>query len=137
MKLGTGNQLLGIIDKLDMGRSCAIVTIDIHGFKIKAAISRKAFDKLHIKEGLPAIAIISEFDIMLASDEINIGSVNKISGPIIKIDKDDINCNVYLKISDEDELCTSISRASFDNLHMNEGENALAVFDMYSVVVAC
>ena len=135
MRLSTGNQILGKIAKIDIGKTCVILTVEAN--KIRAAVSKNAYNKLNMKEGIAAIVAINAFDIMLAPEDVNISAGNKLLGRIKKIDKGEINCNVYLKISDEDELCAAISTASFDSLNLTEGMKALVIFNISSVIVAC
>lgn len=137
MRLSTGNQILGKIAKIDIGKTCVILTVEANEIKIRAAVSKNAYNKLNMKEGIAAIVAINAFDIMLAPEDVNISAGNKLLGRIKKIDKGEINCNVYLKISDEDELCAAISTASFNSLNLTEGMKTLVIFNISSVIVAC
>ena len=137
MKISTGNQLLGKIEKIDIGAVTVKVYISIGNSTISADISKYACKKLGLKEGIAAIAAINPIDIMICSKDLNISADNKIPGTITKILPGKINTNVIVKISEEDELTAIVSNNSLAELEAFTGNEVFLIFNDSSVIVAC
>jgi molybdate transport system regulatory protein len=59
------NQLEGVVTKVEAGAVNGIVTIDVNGMPITATISMSSIERLGLKEGVPAVAIIKATDVMV------------------------------------------------------------------------
>ena len=59
------NQLEGVVTKVEPGAVNGIVTIDVNGMPITATISMGSIERLGLKEGVPAVAIIKATDVMV------------------------------------------------------------------------
>jgi molybdopterin-binding protein len=68
MKLSARNQIKGTIQAVTKGQTTAHVQIDINGTLLTASITNEAVDKLKLKVGQAAYAVIKASDVMVGVD---------------------------------------------------------------------
>ncbi len=65
METSARNQLRGTIKAVSMGAVMALVTVDVNGVEVVAAITKESAERLALAAGKPAIAIIKATDVMV------------------------------------------------------------------------
>lgn len=65
MQISARNQLCGKIKSIKLGQVMAEVVLDISGQEMVAAITRSSVEKLGLKEGDDAVAIIKATEVMI------------------------------------------------------------------------
>jgi molybdopterin-binding protein len=68
MEISARNQLRGTVQSVTMGDIMAEVVIDLGGQLITAEITRKSAERLGLKIGTPAIAIIKATEVMVGKE---------------------------------------------------------------------
>ena len=68
METSARNQLRGTVKSVSMGAVMALVTVDVNGVDVVAAITKESAERLALAEGGAAIAIIKATDVMIGAD---------------------------------------------------------------------
>lgn len=69
MELSARNQLTGTITEVKLGTIMAEVTLDLgNGQQLTAAITRASVERLGLREGMTAVAIIKATEVMIGTD---------------------------------------------------------------------
>ena len=64
-ELSARNQFEGVVKKVEEGAVNGIVTIDVNGLEFVATISMSSIERLGLKPGVPAVAVIKATDVMV------------------------------------------------------------------------
>ena len=59
------NQFEGVVKSVEPGAVNGIVTIDVNGLEVVATISMGSIERLGLKPGVPAVAVIKATDVMV------------------------------------------------------------------------
>jgi molybdopterin-binding protein len=68
MQTSARNQLRGTVKEVSVGAVMALVTVDVNGVDVVAAITKDSAERLALSAGTPAIAIIKATDVMIGID---------------------------------------------------------------------
>ena len=63
--LSARNQFEGVIKKIEPGAVNGIVILDVNGLEVTGTISMGSIERLGLKEGMPAVAVIKATDVMI------------------------------------------------------------------------
>lgn len=139
MKSSARNQIPGIIRSIIRSdHHCLITLVTGDGHHITAQISQPSCQRLKLAEGSPAVAMIKAGNIMLLTDlaPMAVSAENCLPGTIARIEQGAVNNVVTLDIGGGLSLCAGITLYSSENLLLQTGTPAVAVFNAADVVLA-
>ena len=139
MKTTARNQFVGTIRALEIGPVSAEVTIALKaGEEITATMTRSAAQRLKLKKGQEALALIKASAIVLVSDFAGwkLSARNQLSGTVSRIERGAVSSLVILTLPGGAALTASVTNEGVEALDLKVGSAATAVFKAYSVMVA-
>jgi molybdate transport system regulatory protein len=139
MKTTARNQFVGTIRALEIGPVSAEVTIGMKaGEEITATMTRSAAQRLKLKKGQEALALIKASAIVLVSDFAGwkLSARNQLSGTVSRIERGAVSSLVILTLPGGAALTASVTNEGVEALDLKVGSAATAVFKAYSVMVA-
>lgn len=137
--ISTRNQLKGKISAVQEGAVNSEIAISIGAHPLTAIITRASAERLGLKAGVEAYALIKASDVMIGSADIaaQISARNAIPGTISRIETGAVNDEVTLDIGDGNSLVAIITRTSAERLGFRVGQNACAIIKAPNVMIGC
>jgi molybdate transport system regulatory protein len=139
MKSSTRNQFKGVVKSLDLAPVTAQVVIGLDaGLEIVATMTRAAAERLKLKVGVPAIALIKAPAIALVTDFDGylLSARNQFAGTVSRLERGAVHSTVVLSVPGGIAFTASVTNDAIDELGLKPGAAATAVFKAYSVMVA-
>lgn len=138
LKVSARNVFSGTISTIIRERVNAEIILSLKGdIRITAIVTGGAIDKLGLKQGMSAYAIIKSSSVIIGKD-IDVSKVstrNVISGIIDKIIDGPVNVEIDLNIGGGNIITSIITCESAKNLSLREGGGACAMFKASSVII--
>ena len=137
--ISTRNQIKGTISAVQEGAVNSEIAISIGAHPLTAIITRASAERLGLKAGVEAYALIKASDVMIGSADIaaQISARNAIPGTISRIETGAVNDEVTLDIGDGNSLVAIITRTSAERLGFRVGQNACAIIKASNVMIGC
>lgn len=139
MKTTARNQFAGIVTSVDIGPVSAEVTIALKsGDEITATMTAAAANRLELKKGKEAIALIKASAIVLVTDFAGwkLSARNQLSGTVSRLERGAVSSLVVVTLPGGAAVTASVTNEGVDALGLQVGVPATAVFKAYSVMVA-
>ncbi len=124
IKASACNQLFGTIDKIIVGAVNVEVIVKLKGgTQITSSISLSSMTELGIKYGAQAVLMINSADITVAVDidPQQFSARNRLSGKIIRLQQDEVNAEIIVRLPDGELLRTLITQQSVIDLGLKSG----------------
>ncbi len=138
LKVSARNVFSGTITTIIQAPVNAEVTLTLKGgIPVTAIVTNGAIDKLGLKEGLSAYAIIKSSAVIIGND-IDISKVstrNVLCGTVDKIIDGPVNAEIDLQIGGGNVITAIITHESTQKLKVKEGGKACAMFKASSVII--
>lgn len=139
MKTTARNQFPGIVKSVDLAPVSAQVVIALGaGPEIVATLTRAAVERLQLKVGMPAVALIKASAIVLVTDfeGYALSARNQFAGTVSRIERGAVTSLVILSAAGGFKITASVTNDAIDELGLKPGAAASAVFKAYAVMVA-
>lgn len=137
--ISTRNQLKGTIHAVHEGAVNSEIAITLGAHQLSAIITRHSAERLGLKPGADAYALIKASDVMIGSAEIaaQISARNIIPGTVSRVESGAVNDEITLDIGGGQSLVAIITRASAERLGLKAGAPACAIIKASSVMIGC
>lgn len=138
MKLSARNVFMGTVSKVTKGAVNAEIHLTLPGSaKIVAIITNASVDRLGLKEGTAASAIVKASSVILGQGLHNakLSARNVLCGTVAKITPGAVNSEVSVKLTAGPILTAVITNESVRALGLKEGEHACAAIKASSVLL--
>ncbi len=137
MNVSTRNQLSGKIASVVKGVVNSEVVLNIAGAtKITAIITNGAAEKLGLKEGIEASALIKASSVILGTGIKAISTRNLLTGKIVKISDGAVNAEVVVEVAEGVTITSIITEGSVKKLGLKVGDEVNAIFKASTVILA-
>jgi molybdate transport system regulatory protein len=139
MKTTARNQFAGTVKSVEIGPVSAQTTIVLKsGDEITATMTAAAAQRLKLKKGKEAIALIKASAVVLVTDFAGwqLSARNQLSGTVSRIKRGAVSSLVVLTMPGGATLTASVTNEGVEALDLKVGAPATAVFKAYSVMVA-
>jgi molybdate transport system regulatory protein len=139
MKTTARNQFAGTVAAVELGPISAEVTIALRGGQdITATLTRSAAERLGLKPGVEAIALVKSSAVVLVSDFAGyaLSARNQLAGTISRVERGAVSSLIGLTLPGGSVITASVTNDAVDALALAVGQAATAVFKAYSVMVA-
>ena len=142
MKTSARNQFAGTVKSLDMAPVSAQVVIELPGsgqagVEIVATMTRSAAERLKVRQGQAAIALIKASAVALVTDfdGYALSARNQLDGTVSQLERGAVSSFVTLTLAGGLKVSASVTNDAVDDLALKLGAKATAVFKAYSVIV--
>jgi molybdate transport system regulatory protein len=138
MNISARNIFRGTISSIVKGAVNAEVTIALtSGASIVSIITIGAIERLGLKEGMAASAIVKASTIILGTNlhDAKMSARNILCGTVTRVIDGPVNCEVDLEIGGGDVLSAVITHGSAERLGFAKGAYACAIFKASSVII--
>jgi molybdate transport system regulatory protein len=138
MKTSARNQFAGTVKSVDMAPVSVQVVIELPGgVEIVATMTRSAAERLKVRQGQSAIALIkaSAVAIVTEFDGYVLSARNQLAGTVSQFERGAVSSLVTLTLASGLRVSASVTNEAVDELALKLGANATAVFKAYSVIV--
>ena len=139
METSARNVFHGKISTIKPGAVNDEIVMTVEGGRsIVASIAKASTERLGLKEGKEAIALIKATFVLLMKDADNylISTRNQFSGKVSKISKNDLSAEVQIDVPDCPGITAFITLGSLNSLGIKEGDNVTAIVKAMNVIVA-
>jgi molybdate transport system regulatory protein len=139
VKTTARNQFPGTVKSVDLAPVSAQVVITLGaGAEIVATMTRVTAERLQLKSGMPAIALIKASSVALVTDFEGyvLSARNQFAGTVSRIERGAVTSQVILSAAGGLKFAASVTNDAVDELGLKPGVSACAVFKAYSVMVA-
>ena len=139
MKTSARNQFAGSVKKLEIGPVSAEVTIALKsGDEITATLTSAAAQRLKLKKGKEALALVKASAIVLVTDFAGwqLSARNQLAGTVSRIQTGAVSSLVVVTLPGGASITASVTNEGVEALGIVIGAPATAVFKAYSVMVA-
>ncbi len=140
MKTTARNQFAGTVKRArDSARCRPQVTIALKaGDEITATMTSAAAQRLKLKKGKEALALIKASAMVLVTDFAGwqLSARNQLAGTVSRIERGAVSSLVILTLPGGAALTASVTNEGVEALDLKVGSAATAVFKAYSVMVA-
>ena len=139
MKTTARNQFAGTVKAVELGPVSATVTIALKsGDDITATMTSAAAQRLKLKKGKEALALIKASAVVLVTDFAGwqLSARNQLAGTVSRIERGAVSSLVILTLPGGATLTASVTNEGVEALDLKVGAPATAVFKAYAVMVA-
>ena len=139
MKTTARNQFAGTVKAIELGPVSATVTIALKsGDDITATLTSAAAQRLKLKKGKEALALIKASAVVLVTDFAGwqLSARNQLAGTVSRIERGAVSSLVILTLPGGAAISASVTNEGVEALGLQVGAQATAVFKAYSVMVA-
>jgi molybdate transport system regulatory protein len=139
MKSTARNQFAGTVKSVEIGPVSAEVTIALKaGDEITATLTAAAAQRLGLKPGAEALALIKASAIVLVTDFAGwrLSARNQLAGTVARIDAGAVSSLVVLMLPGGASITATVTHEGVEALGLRVGAPATAVFKAYAVMVA-
>jgi molybdate transport system regulatory protein len=131
MKTSARNQYFGKITAVNVGAVNAEVAVGLKGGQsIVAAITKESVEKLGVRVGGDAVALVKAPQVIVVTDTAGyrLSARNQLSGTVSRIHKGAVNSDVIIDLGGGESVAATITNDSLEALGLVEGQAATAVF---------
>ena len=139
MKTSARNQFAGTVKSIEIGPVSAEVTIALKaGDEITATLTAAAAQRLKLKKGKEALALVKASAVVLVTDFAGwqLSARNQLAGTVSRIERGAVSSLVVVTLPGGAVITASVTNEGVEALDLKVGAAATAVFKAYSVMVA-
>ena len=139
MKTSARNQFAGTVKAVQMGPVSAQVTIALQaGGEITATMTSAAAERLRLKKGKEALALVKASAVVLVTDFAGwqLSARNQLAGTVSRIEHGAVSSLVVVTLPGGAAITASITHNAVQALGLQVGSAATAVFKAYAVMIA-
>ena len=139
MKSTARNQFPCTVEGVESGPVTAQATLALPGGgQITATMTAAAAQRLGLKAGQPAIALVKASAVVLVTDfeGYRLSARNQLAGTISRVDRGPVSALVALALPGGASVTASVTNDAVEQLGLAPGRPATAVFKAYAVMVA-
>lgn len=139
MKISARNQFRGKIASVTPGAVNTEVALGLPGGEqIVAHVSNESAKTLNLKVGDEALALVKASLVLVMTDAsgFRLSARNCLGGTVKSLNKGPVHAEVAIALSDGTEVHATITHGACDELGLQEGLPATAVFKAPSVILA-
>ena len=138
MKISARNVLAGTVQNVTKGAVNAEVTLTLGGGeKVVSIITNASVDRLELKNGKAAWAVIKASDVMIGKnvDGARLSARNVLAGELSKVVEGAVNNEAQIKLAGGTMMVASITKAGVDALGLKPGDKVSAIVKASHVLV--
>lgn len=138
MRVSARNVLRGNIARITKGATNAEVILTLGGGEpVVATITNASVDRLELKQGIEAFAIIKASDVMVGKglENARLSARNVLAGVVAELNEGAVNSEVGVRLPGGTMVTASITKGSVQALNLKPGDAVCAVVKASHVMV--
>jgi molybdate transport system regulatory protein len=137
LKTSARNQYRGRVSKLTRGAVNAEVELALSdSIALVAIITNDSVERMELAVGSEAIALIKSSWVLLSRDSgLKTSARNQLNGKVSQVSEGEVNAEVTLDLGDGKTLTAMVTSASLEELELEVGASATALFKASSVIL--
>ncbi len=138
MKISARNMLEGTVSDVQKGQVVTVIKLMLSsGTTISSIITNESADRLGLKSGIKAHAIIKASSVIIGKGVagINISARNIIKGSVQKVKEGMVMAEIVLGIGGGNTIASTISDESVKRMELKVGDEAYAIVKASSVML--
>jgi len=138
MKTSARNCFEGTVVQVKRGAVNDEVELEVgHGIKITAIITHESTEKLGIKTGVKAFALVKASFVIVATDiqGVKLSTRNCLAGNVTQVEPGAVNSEVAIDLGNRCLITAIITNQSCKNMGLKAGVSATAIFKASSVIL--
>jgi molybdate transport system regulatory protein len=138
MKISARNVLGGTIQNVTRGAINSEIAITLQGGeKVTAIITNDSADRLGLKNGGPAFAVIKASDVMIGKDVdgAKLSARNVLAGELTNVLEGAVNNEAEIKLPGGTVVVASITKAGVNALNLRPGDKVSAIIKASHVLI--
>lgn len=138
MQTSARNSFFGLVEKIQAGQVNHEITLKLAGDdKIVATVTSDSVDRMNLKPGAEAYAIIKASWVVLAKPEVknSISARNFLCGKVQQITEGPVNVEVNIELPGKNVITSIITKDSLQELGLKTGEKVCAMIKASHVLV--
>lgn len=139
MKTSARNQFAGTINRVDAGPVSTQVRVALRGgSELHATLSTTSAERLQLRKGVEAIALVKASEVMLVTDaeDHRLSARNQLAGVVSRVQKGAVTSLVALTLPGGSVVTASVTNDAVASMRLAAGVPAMAVFKGYAVMLA-
>jgi molybdate transport system regulatory protein len=138
MKISARNVLGGTVQNVTRGAINSEIAITLQGGeKVTAIITNDSADRLGLKNGGPAFAVIKASDVMIGKDVdgAKLSARNVLAGELANVLEGAVNNEAEIKLPGGTVVVASITKAGVNALNLRPGDKVSAIIKASHVLI--
>jgi molybdate transport system regulatory protein len=138
MKISARNVLPGTVTAVTKGAVNAEIVLSLRGSEsIVAVITNASVDRLGLKPGAEAFAVIKASDVMVGKglENARLSARNVLAGTVAELNEGAVNSEVGIRLAGDTLVVASITKESVQALSLRKGEAVSAIVKASHVMV--
>jgi molybdate transport system regulatory protein len=138
MKISARNVLGGTVQNVTKGAINSEIAITLQGGeKVTAIITNDSADRLGLKNGGPAFAVIKASDVMIGKDVdgAKLSARNVLAGELTNVLEGAVNNEAEIKLPGGTVVVASITKAGVNALNLRPGDKVSAIIKASHVLI--
>lgn len=138
MKISARNVLAGTVQNVTKGAVNSEITLNLQGGeKMIAIITNDSVDRLGLKNGGPAFAVVKASDVMIGKnvDGAKLSARNVLAGELANVREGAVNNEAEIKLPGGTIVVASITKAGVNALNLRAGDKVSAIIKASHVLV--
>jgi molybdate transport system regulatory protein len=138
MKISARNVLGGTVQNVTKGAINSEIAITLQGGeKVTAIITNDSADRLGLKNGGPAFAVIKASDVMIGKDVdgAKLSARNVLAGELANVLEGAVNNEAEIKLPGGTVVVASITKAGVNALNLRPGDKVSAIIKASHVLI--
>lgn len=137
MKTSARNQFAGTVSRIEHGAVNDEIELAIAGGqKIVAIITHASTERLGLKPGSAAVALVKASSVILVTEEgIRFSTRNVLSGTVSAVHPGAVNTEVVIDLPGGGQVAAIVTMASSESLGLAAGKPVTAIFKASSVIL--
>ena len=138
MKTSARNLFLGTVSECKPGAVNDEVRLQLPGGPcLVAIVTRESVERLGLKPGVPAMALVKASSVIVATelDGIRLSTRNQLPGTVVSVSPGAVNAEVVIDIGGGATVAAIVTQASMQSLGLKTGIKATALFKASSVIL--
>ena len=131
------NNFSGTVASITRGAINAEVKLEMSQFQaIIACITNESVESLNLKVGMRALAFLKASSIIIAlPTDAKLSARNQLRGRVVHIEPGAVNAEICIEVSAQHRITAMVSLDSLNDLQLQVGQEAVAIFKASSVLL--
>lgn len=139
LQVSSSNRLFGRVERMRVGYVDVEIDLAIAGgHSISVLVTQASAEALKLRPGMEVVALLDAAQIILVKDfaGYRLSAGNQLSGVVERIERDEIDAMVILRLLHGDDIVAIISSESLQTMGLKVGDAVVAVFDPEAIALS-
>ena len=138
MQISARNQIIGVIEKISLGKVNAEIQLKLKsGKSIVSIITNSSVENLGLAINDEVVAVVKSNNVLLSTTQNNlqINEINSLKGNVEEINIDSVNAEVVVNIGNEDKIVAIVTINSIENMNLKIGTTVDVIIKASDIMI--